>query len=148
MNSLEISIKRLREDAHVPLLAHATDAGADLYSIDEAILQPGERILISTGIAVALPEGYVGFVQPRSGLAIKHGISVVNTPGTIDSGYHGEIKVILINHDLHVPFTILKGDRIAQFIIQKVERPVFTEVDELPSTERGANGFGSTGLQG
>ena len=148
MNNLEISIKKLHEDARVPQLAHATDAGADLYSTDEVILQPGERVLISTGIAVALPEGYVGFVQPRSGLAIKHGISMVNTPGTIDAGYHGEIKVILINHDLHEPFTVLKGDRIAQFIIQRVERPVFTEVDDLPETERGVSGFGSTGVQG
>ena len=145
MNTLEISIKRLHNDAIVPQLAHVTDAGADLYAIDDVVLQPGERALISTGIAMALPEGYAGFVQPRSGLAAKHGVSVVNTPGTIDAGYHGEIKVILINHDLREAFTVSKGDRIAQFIIQKIERPSFNEVSELPETDRGTNGFGSTG---
>jgi len=108
VNTLEISIKRLHNDAIVPQLAHVTDAGADLYAIDDVVLQPGERALISTGIAMALPEGYAGFVQPRSGLAAKHGVSVVNTPGTIDAGYHGEIKVILINHDLREAVT---GDR-------------------------------------
>lgn len=147
MRDLTIAIKRLHGEAHVPQFAHATDAGADLYSIEEATLLPGERVLIGTGLALALPEGYAAFVQPRSGLAVKNGISVVNTPGTIDAGYRGELKVILINHDLNETFFIAKGDRIAQLVIQKVERPLFQEVTELPGADRGDNGFGSTGVR-
>lgn len=142
---MEILIQRLNDDAQLPQFAHITDAGADLYSIEDLVLQPGERALVGTGIALAIPEGYGAFVQPRSGLAIKHGISMVNTPGTIDAGYRGELKVILINHDLKEPFQVAKGDRIAQLIIQRVEHPVFVEADNLPDADRGDNGFGSTG---
>lgn len=142
---MEILIQRLDEAAKIPSFAHATDAGADLYSTEAVTLQPGERALIGTGLALALPEGHAAFVQPRSGLAVKHGISVVNTPGTIDAGYRGELKVILINHDLTEPFVVEKGDRIAQLLIQKVEHPAFNEVEELPTADRGDNGFGSTG---
>lgn len=142
---MEILIQRLNDDAQLPQFAHTTDAGADLYSTENLVLRPGERALVGTGIALAIPEGYGAFVQPRSGLAIKHGISMVNTPGTIDAGYRGELKIILINHDLKEPFTVAKGDRIAQLIIQKVEHPDFIEADILPDADRGDNGFGSTG---
>ena len=145
MKELGILIKRLHEDARLPQFAHVTDAGADLYSIEDKVLQPGERALIGTGIALAIPEGYGAFVHPRSGLAVKHGISMVNTPGTIDAGYRGELKIILINHDTKDPFTVAKGDRIAQLVIQKVEHPAFVEADELPTADRGEKGFGSTG---
>jgi len=147
-NNLKILIKRLDKDAQLPRFAHATDAGADLFSTEDKVLQPGERALIGTGLALAIPNGYGAFVQPRSGLAIKHGISMVNTPGTIDAGYRGELKVILINHDTKEPFTIAKGDRIAQLVIQKVEQPLFEETDTLPEADRGDNGFGSTGRKG
>lgn len=142
---MEILIQRLQDDAKLPTFAHATDAGADLCSMESVTLQPGERALVGTGLALAVPEGYAAFVQPRSGLAIKYGISMVNTPGTIDAGYRGELRVILINHDPTEPFIIEKGDRIAQLIIQKVEHPSFKEATELPEADRGDNGFGSTG---
>lgn len=142
---MKVVVQRLSDDAQLPYFAHATDAGADLCSVEDLVLQPGERALVGTGIALALPTGYAAFVQPRSGLAIKHGISMVNTPGTIDAGYRGELKVIMINHDLKEPFKIAKGDRIAQLVIKKVEHPIFTEVDALPDADRGDNGFGSTG---
>jgi dUTP pyrophosphatase len=146
MNNLVVSIKRLHADAWLPVFAHPTDAGADLHSIENATLQPGERAVIATGIALALPDGYAAFVQPRSGLAAKNGISMVNTPGTVDAGYRGELKVILINHDLCEAFTVQKGDRIAQLVVQKIEQPAFQEVDELSDADRGDNGFGSTGV--
>lgn len=144
-SGLQFLIKKLHEDAVIPAYANPGDAATDLVSIEDAVLQPGERRLFSTGIALALPEGHAAFIQPRSGSAAKHGISVVNTPGLIDSGYRGEIKVILINLDPNRAFNVTKGDRIAQMVIQKVETPTFKEVDALPESVRGEGGFGSTG---
>jgi dUTP pyrophosphatase len=143
---LEILVTKLDIDAVIPTYAKPGDAGADLYSISELVLSPGERALVKTGIAIALPNGYVGLVHPRSGLGLKNGISVVNTPGTIDSGYRGEIGVVLINHDLHESFQVKKGDRIAQLVIQKVENAQFKMVNQLPESERAAGGYGSTGV--
>lgn len=144
-NQLEIQIKMLDADLPVPSYAQAGDAGADLRSTIDLTLAPGERALIPTGVALALPFGYVGLVHPRSGLAAKHGITVVNAPGTIDAGYRGEIKVCLLNTDAHEPFVLKRGDRIAQLVIQKFETALFTVVEELPDSERGSSGFGSTG---
>ena len=143
--TVDILITRLDESVPLPSYAKPGDAGADLCSRIDAILQPGERALIPTGISVALPNGYVALVHPRSGLAIKHGISMVNTPGTVDAAFRGELQIILINHDLQQPFEIKKGDRIAQLVIQKVERAEFVEVQTLPGTHRAEGGFGSTG---
>jgi dUTP pyrophosphatase len=143
---LEILVTKLDKDAVIPTYAKPGDAGADLYSISELVLSPGERALVKTGIAIALPNGYVGLVHPRSGLGLKNGISVVNTPGTIDAGYRGEIGVVLINHDLHESFQVKKGDRIAQLVIQKVENANFKIVSQLPESERSAGGYGSTGV--
>ena len=143
---LEILVTKLDNDAVIPTYAIPGDAGADLYSISELVLSPGERALVKTGIAIALPNGYVGLVHPRSGLGLKNGISVVNTPGTSDSGYRGEIGVVLINHDLHESFQVKKGDRIAQLVIQKVENAQFKMVNQLPESERAAGGYGSTGV--
>jgi dUTP pyrophosphatase len=142
---LEILVTKLDNDAVIPTYAKPGDAGADLYSISELSLAPGERALVKTGIAIALPNGYVGLVHPRSGLGLKNGISVVNTPGTIDAGYRGEIGVVLINHDLRESFQVKKGDRIAQLVIQKVENAQFKVVNQLPESERAAGGYGSTG---
>lgn len=144
-NSLEILVTKLDKDAVIPTYAKSGDAGADLYSTTELVLKPGERALVKTGIAIALPEGFVGLVHPRSGLGLKNGISVVNTPGTIDAGYRGEIGVVLINHDLKESFQVKKGDRIAQLVIQKVENAHFNLVTELPNSERASGGYGSTG---
>ena len=121
------------------------DAGADIVAAHDLILAPGERALLPTGIAIALPEGYAAFVHPRSGLAVKVGLGLVNAPGTIDSGYRGEIKVIVINHDTANAITLHRGERIAQLVVQRVEHAEFVEVDELPSSERAAGGHGSTG---
>jgi dUTP pyrophosphatase len=143
---LEILVTKLDNDAVIPTYAKPGDAGADLYSISDLVLAPGERALVKTGIAIALPNGYVGLVHPRSGLGLKNGISVVNTPGTIDAGYRGEIGVVLINHDLHESFQVKKGDRIAQLVIQKVENAQFKVVNQLPESERAAGGYGSTGV--
>jgi dUTP pyrophosphatase len=140
-----IPVQRLDPDLPLPTYAHPGDAGADLYAAVDVDLAPGERALVPTGIAMALPEGYAAFVHPRSGLAAKHGLSVVNTPGTIDEGYRGEIKVMLINHDLVAPIRLARGDRIAQLVIQRVERAQFLERDALPDSVRGAGGYGSTG---
>ncbi len=142
---LDILVTKLDNDAVIPTYAKPGDAGADLYSISELVLAPGERALVKTGIAIALPNGYVGLVHPRSGLGLKNGISVVNTPGTIDAGYRGEIGVVLINHDLKESFQVKKGDRIAQLVIQKVENAQFKMVDQLPESERATGGYGSTG---
>lgn len=131
-----------------PKYAHADDAGADLYAAEAATIGPGERALIGTGVAIALPEGYAAFVVPRSGLAAKHGITVVNSPGTVDAGYRGEIKVTLLNTDKDAEFEVAVGDRIAQVIIMPVSRAVFVPVAELPDSERGQGGFGSTGVRG
>lgn len=143
---MRLSIKRLDAGLPLPSYAHAGDAGLDLYSASDVLISPGSRILIGTGIAVAIPEGHAGFVQPRSGLAIRSGLSLVNAPGLIDSHYRGEIKVIAINLDHHTPIQIARGDKIAQLVIQKVEHCLLEEVDELTTTVRGEDGFGSTGV--
>jgi dUTP pyrophosphatase len=142
---LEVAVVRLDPDLPLPAYAHPGDAGADLLTTVDVTLAPGERALVPTGIALALPEGYVAFVQPRSGLAARHGVSVVNTPGTVDSGYRGEITVLLINHDPVDSVELHRGDRIAQLVVQRFERAVFTEVDALPASVRGVGGYGSTG---
>jgi dUTP pyrophosphatase len=141
----EVLIKRLDPDIPLPSYAKAGDAGADLCTRIDLTLKPGERVLGPTGISIALPNGFVALVHPRSGLAIKHGISIVNTPGTVDAGYRGELQVILINHDLKESISFKKGDRIAQLVIQQVERAEFIEVQDLPGSERSTGGFGSTG---
>jgi len=142
---MAVLIKRLDPSVPLPTYAKAGDAGADLTTRIDFTINPGERMLVPTGISIALPNGYVALVHPRSGLAIKHGISMVNTPGTIDAGYRGELQVILINHDLTQSVSFKKGDRIAQLVIQKVEHADFVEVENLPGSERSVDGFGSTG---
>jgi dUTP pyrophosphatase len=145
MSKLEVLIKRLDDSVPMPTYAKGGDVGADLCTTIDFTIAPGERQLIPTGISIALPNGYAAFVHPRSGLAIKNGVSMVNTPGTVDAGYRGELKVILINHDLTQAVSFKKGDRIAQLVIQKVEHAQFVEVAQLPGSERDAGGFGSTG---
>ena len=142
---MNVLITRLDPDLPVPRYAKPGDAGADVYSRIDYELKAGERALIPTGIAIALPDSYVALMHPRSGLAIKYGISMVNTPGTIDAGFRGELQVILINHDLKETFSIKRGDRIAQIVFQKVERAEFVEVESLPGSGRADGGFGSTG---
>lgn len=143
---LEIPILRLDPDLPLPAYATDGDAGADLVARDDIVLAPrGGRALVATGAAVAIPEGYAGFVQPRSGLALKHGVTCLNSPGLIDSGYRGELKVLLVNTDPEAPFHVVRGERIAQLVIQRVEHCRFAPVDELPPTQRGEGGFGSTG---
>lgn len=144
---MNVLITRLDKDLPLPRYAQGGDAGADLYSRIDYELAPGERALIPTGIAIALPQGFVALVHPRSGLAIKHGISMVNTPGTVDAGFRGELQVILINHDLREKFSIKRGDRIAQIVFQQVERAEFIEVESLPGSGRADGGFGSTGVK-
>jgi len=146
-NKMLIKTLKLNSDARLPAYAKAGDAGADLCSAHATTLLPGEFKLIPTGIALAIPLGYVGLIHPRSGLAAKHGVTVLNTPGTIDSGFRGEIKVILINHSKEV-YNIERGERIAQLVIQKVEGAFFEPTDELDATDRGNGGFGSTGKGG
>ncbi|MFK4762721.1 dUTP diphosphatase [Microbacterium sp. ZW T5_45] len=131
----------------VPTYSHPGDAGADLVAAEAVHLEPGERALVATGVRIALPDGYVAFVVPRSGLAAKHGISIVNSPGTVDAGYRGEIKVSLINTDIRSAYDVAIGDRIAQLIIMPVTRAEFIPVEELPDSARGEGGFGSTGYQ-
>lgn len=133
--------------SHVPVYAHPGDAGADLVSTEAVRLEPGQRALVGTGVRIALPEGYVAFVVPRSGLAAKHGITIVNAPGTVDAGYRGEIKVALLNTDATEAYDIAAGDRIAQIVIMPVPQARFIPVDELPESTRGEGGFGSTGYQ-
>lgn len=130
----------------VPVYAHPGDAGADLHSAEAVVIGPQERALVGTGVSIALPDGYAAFVVPRSGLAAKHGITVLNAPGTVDAGYRGEIKVTLVNTDRERAFEVEPGDRIAQMIIMPVTRARFVQVERLPSSERGAAGFGSTGV--
>ncbi len=142
---VQISIKRLDPELPLPSYAHPGDAGADLHAAVDLTLEPGERALVPTGIALALPEGYVALVHPRSGLAAKHGISIVNAPGTIDAGYRGEVKVCLVNTDRSTPFAVRRGDRIAQLVVQRVESATFTEAEDLPDSVRGDGGYGSTG---
>lgn len=143
--ALEVALVRLDADVPLPSYARPGDAGADLVTTSDVALGPGERAVVGTGVAVALPPGYAGFVHPRSGLAARAGLSVVNTPGTIDSGYRGEIRVCLINHDPRTELVLRKGDRIAQLVVQRVEHVRFVETDVLPGSERGAGGYGSTG---
>ena len=143
--SPEVAVLRLDAGLDLPAYAHPGDAGADLRSRVEVTLQPGERALVPTGVAIALPSGHAGFVHPRSGLAARHGISIVNAPGTIDEGYRGEILVNLVNLDPREPFTVRRGDRIAQLVVQPVSRVRFLEVDSLDETSRGDTGHGSTG---
>jgi len=143
--TVQVLIQRLDEGVPLPFYAKPGDAGADLVTTIDFTLQPGERKLIPTGIAIALPDGFAAFVHPRSGLAVKHGVSIVNAPGTVDAGYRGELQVILINQDLTESVSFKRGDRIAQMVIQRVERANFLEVSELPGSGRGSGGFGSTG---
>jgi dUTP pyrophosphatase len=141
---IELPVRRLRPDAQVPTRAYAGDAGIDLAACDRVELAPGERALVSTGLAVAIPAGYAGYVQPRSGLATKHGISIVNTPGLVDSGYRGELLVNLLNTDPREAFVVEPGMRIAQLVVLAVPDVEPVEVDELPDSERGDRGFGSS----
>lgn len=147
MNDAELEVQVVRLDAGLPVpsYAHPGDAGADLHTTVDVTLEPGERALVPTGIAIALPPGHVALVHPRSGLAARHGLSIVNTPGTVDAGYRGEIKVLLVNHDLRESINLVRGDRIAQLVIQRFERARFVEVASLTDSVRGAGGYGSTG---
>jgi len=142
---IELPIRRLREDAVLPELAYAGDAGLDLAACERHELGPGERAVVGTGLAVAIPEGHAGFVQPRSGLADRHGISIVNAPGLVDSGYRGELKVILLNTDRSERFVVEPGMRIAQLVVLEVPELELAETNELPVTERGVRGHGSSG---
>jgi len=146
MSDLQVLIKRLDPGVPLPKYSKGGDAGADIVTRIDLTLQPGERALAPTGIAIALPNGYAAFAHPRSGLAIKHGVSMVNTPGTIDAGFRGELQVILINLDPRDSISFKRGDRIAQLVFQKVEHADFIEVEELPGSGRSDGGFGSTGL--
>jgi dUTP pyrophosphatase len=141
----ELPVRRLDPDLPLPAYAHPGDAGADLCAASDVVLPPGGRATVGTGVALAVPDGYAAFVHPRSGLASRHGITLVNAPGTIDAGYRGEVRVVLLNTDPAEPFTVRRGDRIAQLVVQPVARARFLEVDQLPPTPRGAGGFGSTG---
>jgi dUTP pyrophosphatase len=141
---VRVLVKRLDPELPLPAYAHPNDAGLDLIAAERATLGPGARALVPTGIAVAIPPGYAGFVLPRSGLALRQGVTVLNAPGLIDAGYRGEVKVLLVNHDA-APVTFERGERIAQLVIQRVERAEPTPVAELPPSERGPGGFGSTG---
>jgi dUTP pyrophosphatase len=140
-----LRVRRLDERALLPTRAYAGDAGLDLYALDEAVLGPGERASIGTGIALEVPDGQAGLVLPRSGLAARHGIALVNAPGLIDSGYRGEVRVLLLNTDRDEPFAISPGERIAQLVLVRIETPQVVEVHELALSERGADGFGSSG---
>ena len=142
---IRIEVQRLDRGLPLPSYARDGDAGLDLYAAETVTLAPGTREAVGTGIAVAIPHGCAGFVLPRSGLALRHGVSLVNTPGLIDAGYRGEIRVLLVNHDLTASVTLARGDRIAQLVIQRVETAELVEVERLPDTPRGSGGFGSTG---
>ena len=145
MKRVEVLITRLDPSVPMPTYSKPGDAGADITTRIDIVLKPGERALVPTGISIALPDGYVALVHPRSGLAIKHGVTMVNAPGTVDAGFRGELQCIMINHDQNEAITFKKGDRIAQLVIQKVERAEFVEVKDLPGSGRGTDGFGSTG---
>ena len=140
-----VLLRRLDPDVPVPRAAHPGDAGVDLVTTSDVTLGPGDRTVVGTGIAIALPNGYAAFVHPRSGLAARHGVTVVNAPGTVDAGYRGEIKIVLINHDTAHPVRLQRGERVAQLVVQRVERVAFVEVDQLPGSARGDGGYGSTG---
>jgi dUTP pyrophosphatase len=144
----DVLIKRLDSGVPLPSYAHPGDAGADLTAAEDVELAPGQRALVRTGLAIALPAGYAAFVHPRSGLAAKYGVTLVNAPGTVDAGYRGEIKVTLLNTDSEHSVSLRRGDRIAQLVIQRVERAIFHEADILPGSMRGDGGFGSTGGHG
>lgn len=145
MTGLPVLVRRLDPDVPLPSYAHAGDAGADLVTTVDVELAPGERAVVPTGIAIAMPDGYAAFVHPRSGLAARCGLALVNAPGTIDAGYRGEIKVIVVNLDPREPITLRRGDRICQLVFQRVERASFVEAHTLPGTHRGEGGHGSTG---
>ena len=140
----ELLVRRLHPDAQMPAGAYDGDAGLDLASVEEAVLAPGERYTVATGLAVAIPDGHAGFVQPRSGLASRHGITVVNSPGLIDAGYRGELKVVLLNTDPDEPFHVRPGDRIAQLVVLALPQVTVTEADDLPLSQRAERGFGSS----
>lgn len=142
---IDVLVQRLDPSVPLPTYAHPGDAGADLVTTADLTIAPGERAMVGTGIAVALPAGYAAFVHPRSGLAHRLGVSIVNTPGTVDAGYRGEVKVLLVNHDLREAAVFSRGDRIAQLVIQRVEHALFHDVERLPGSDRGVNGHGSTG---
>ena len=147
MNSdgVEVLIQRLDRGLPLPQRSHPGDAGADLFAAVDVELAPGQRAVVPTGVAIALPDGFAAFVHPRSGLAARHGVTIVNAPGTVDAGYRGEIRVTLLNTDADHPVAFRRGDRIAQLVVQRVELPVFHEVERLPGSARGVDGFGSTG---
>ena len=145
MSDVEVQITRIAPDVPLPAYAHPGDAGADLVTTVDVHLEPGERVLVPTGVAIALPEGYVALVHPRSGLAARFGVSIVNAPGTVDAGYRGEIKVLLVNLDPREPVRLGRGDLVAQLVVQRVEQARFVEVDRLPGSVRGDGGYGSTG---
>ncbi|PJI85705.1 dUTP diphosphatase [Luteimicrobium subarcticum] len=144
-NTVDVLLRRLDPDVPVPGYAHPGDAGADLVTTEDVELGPGERRTVPTGVAIALPDGYVAFVHPRSGLAARHGLTVVNAPGTVDAGYRGEIRVTLLNTDATTPVVLHRGDRIAQLVVQRVERARFVEAETLPGSHRAEGGFGSSG---
>lgn len=144
-DAVPVAVRQLDPELPLPAYAHPGDAGADLVAAEDVKIAPGERAVVRTGVAVALPDGFVGLVHPRSGLAARLGVTVLNAPGTVDAGYRGEIMVILVNHDRRDPVRITRGDRIAQLVVQRVERAHFHRVDELPASRRGAGGHGSTG---
>ncbi len=144
-SGVDVLIQRLDPDLPLPSYVHPGDAGADLVTAEDVELAPGQRALVRTGMAIALPAGYAAFVHPRSGLAARYGVTVVNAPGTVDAGYRGEVKVTLLNTDTTVPVRFRRGDRIAQLVIQRVEHAAFHEVRRLPGSARGDGGFGSTG---
>jgi len=143
---MRIPVKRLDPTLPLPRYARASDAGLDLHAAAAVEIAPGARVLVSTGLALAIPPGFAGLVLPRSGLALRHGVTVLNAPGLIDAGYRGEVKVLLVNHDLAVTVTLARGERIAQLVLQAVETADMVEVEDLPDSERGAGGFGSTGV--
>ena len=142
---MRIAVKRLDPDLPLPRYARASDAGLDLHAAARVVIAPGARAVVGTGIALAIPEGFAGLVLPRSGLALRHGVTVLNTPGLVDSGYRGEVKVLLINHDPSAAVIVERGERIAQLVVQAVETVELVEVEELSASERSAGGFGSTG---
>ena len=142
---LDVAVRRLDPQVPLPAYAHPGDAGCDLVTTVDADVAPGERVVLPTGLALALPEGYAGFVQPRSGLALRHGVTVLNAPGLIDAGFRDELRVILVNLDPTTAFEVRRGDRIAQLVVQRVEQVVWRETGELPATARGEGGHGSTG---
>ena len=142
---MHIAVKRLDPDLPLPAYARASDAGLDLRSSERVVIEPGERALVGTGVAIAIPPGFAGLVLPRSGLALRHGVTVLNAPGLIDAGYRGEVKVLLVNQDRKAPVTLERGERIAQLVVQAVATVDLVEVQELSASERGAGGFGSTG---